>query len=67
MMTDLIAGQIQMAIETSPSALQRAQRQGQGTFGGDRRAGPVGAYPGVPTLAEAASRATKSPRGSRWY
>ncbi|MBF6988405.1 tripartite tricarboxylate transporter substrate binding protein [Cupriavidus sp. IK-TO18] len=51
MMTDLIAGQIQMAIETSPSASQHV-RSGKVKALAVTTAKRSGAYPGVPTLAE---------------
>lgn len=52
MMTDLMGGQIQMAIETSPSAAQsvRANRVRALAV---TTARPSPAYPGIPTLAEA--------------
>lgn len=52
MMTDLIAGQIQMAIETSPSAfpyVQGGKVKALAVTGGK----PSEAYPGVPTLDQA--------------
>jgi tripartite-type tricarboxylate transporter receptor subunit TctC len=63
MMTDLITGQIQMAIETSPSASPHVH-------GGKVRALAVttaersAAYPGVPTLAEAG---VKGYEVTTWY
>jgi tripartite-type tricarboxylate transporter receptor subunit TctC len=51
MMTDLIAGQIQMAIETSPSAAPHV-RSGKVKALAVTTAKRSGAYPGVPTLAE---------------
>ncbi|MBP0629600.1 tripartite tricarboxylate transporter substrate binding protein [Cupriavidus sp. AcVe19-1a] len=51
MMTDLIAGQIQMAIETSPSASQHV-RSGKVKALAVTTAKRSGAYPGVPTLSE---------------
>lgn len=51
MMTDLIAGQIQMAIETSPSASQHV-RSGKVKALAVTTAKRSSAYPGVPTLAE---------------
>ncbi|AQV96364.1 LacI family transcriptional regulator [Cupriavidus necator] len=51
MMTDLIAGQIQMAIETSPSASQHV-RSGKVRALAVTTATRSAAYPGVPTLAE---------------
>lgn len=52
MMTDLIAGQIQMAIETSPSAFPYVQSGKVKALAvtGDK---PSPAYPGVPTLDQA--------------
>ncbi|MDE2605685.1 MAG: tripartite tricarboxylate transporter substrate binding protein [Burkholderiales bacterium] len=52
MMTDLIAGQIQMALETSPSASQYV-RSGQVRALAVTSAKPSPAYPGLPTLSEA--------------
>ncbi|MFS8975790.1 tripartite tricarboxylate transporter substrate binding protein [Cupriavidus necator] len=51
MMTDLIAGQIQIAIETSPSAAPHV-RSGKVKALAVTTAKRSGAYPGVPTLAE---------------
>jgi len=52
MMTDLIAGQIQMALETSPSASQYV-RSGQVRALAVTGAKPSPAYPGLPTLSQA--------------
>jgi tripartite-type tricarboxylate transporter receptor subunit TctC len=52
MMADLIAGQIQMALETSPSASQHV-RAGRVRALAVTSARPSPAYPGVPTLSEA--------------
>ncbi|WP_427912407.1 Bug family tripartite tricarboxylate transporter substrate binding protein [Ramlibacter sp. MMS24-I3-19] len=52
MMTDLIAGQIQMALETSPSASQYV-RAGKVRALAVTSAKPSPAYPGVPTLSDA--------------
>lgn len=52
MMADLIAGQIQMALETSPSASQYV-RAGKVRALAVTSAKPSAAYPGVPTLSEA--------------
>jgi tripartite-type tricarboxylate transporter receptor subunit TctC len=52
MMADLVAGQIQMALETSPSASQFV-RAGKVRALAVTSAKPSSAYPGVPTLAEA--------------
>jgi tripartite-type tricarboxylate transporter receptor subunit TctC len=51
MMTDLIAGQIQMAIETSPSAAPHV-RSGKVKALAVTTAKRSGAYPGVPTVGE---------------
>jgi len=71
MMTDLIAGQIQMAIETSPSASQHV-RSGKVRALAVTTAKRSAAYPGVPTLAESGVRgyevttwfALMAPRGT---
>ncbi|PMX94522.1 tripartite tricarboxylate transporter substrate-binding protein, partial [Pseudomonas sp. GW460-13] len=55
MMTDLIAGQIQMAIETSPSASQHV-RSGKVRALAVTTAKRSAAYTGVPTLAESGVR-----------
>jgi len=52
MMSDLIAGQIQMALETSPSASQYV-RSGQVRALAVTGAKPSPAYPGLPTLSQA--------------
>lgn len=52
MMADLIAGQIQMALETSPSASQYV-RAGKVRALAVTSAKPSPAYPGVPTLSDA--------------
>jgi tripartite-type tricarboxylate transporter receptor subunit TctC len=52
MMADLIAGQIQMALETSPSASQYV-RSGKVRALAVTSAKPSSAYPGVPALADA--------------
>src|SRR4051812_17784097 len=52
MMADLIAGQIQMALETSPSASQYV-RAGKVRALAVTSAAPSPAYPGVPTLSQA--------------
>ncbi|HEY1226002.1 MAG TPA: tripartite tricarboxylate transporter substrate binding protein [Ramlibacter sp.] len=52
MMTDLMAGQIQMALETSPSASQYV-RAGKVRALAVTGAKPSPAYPGVPTLSDA--------------
>jgi tripartite-type tricarboxylate transporter receptor subunit TctC len=52
MMADLMAGQIQMALETSPSASQHV-RAGKVRALAVTSAKPSSAYPGVPTLAQA--------------
>lgn len=52
MMNDLIAGQIQMALETSPSAFPHV-KAGQVRALAVTSAKPAPAYPGVPTLAAA--------------
>jgi tripartite-type tricarboxylate transporter receptor subunit TctC len=52
MMTDLMGGQIQMAIETSPSAAPHV-RSGRVRALAVTTMTRAGAYPGVPTLDEA--------------
>jgi tripartite-type tricarboxylate transporter receptor subunit TctC len=52
MMADLIAGQIQMSLETSPSASQYV-RAGKVRALAVTSAQPAPAYPGVPTLSDA--------------
>jgi tripartite-type tricarboxylate transporter receptor subunit TctC len=52
MMADLLAGQIQMALETSPSAAPHV-RAGKVRALAVTSAKPSPAYPGVPTLSEA--------------
>lgn len=52
MMADLIAGQIQMALETSPSASQHV-RSGRVRALAVTSSRPSPAYPGVPTLSDA--------------
>jgi tripartite-type tricarboxylate transporter receptor subunit TctC len=63
MMTDLIAGQIQMAIETSPSAAPHV-RGGKVKALAVTTARRSGAYPGVPTLSEGG---VKGYEVTTWY
>ncbi|WP_420994631.1 Bug family tripartite tricarboxylate transporter substrate binding protein [Cupriavidus sp. 30B13] len=63
MMTDLIAGQIQMAIETSPSAAPHV-RSGKVRALAVTTAKRSGAYPGVPTLDESG---VKGFEVTTWY
>lgn len=62
MMTDLIAGQIQMAIETSPSAAPHV-RSGKVKALAVTSAKRSAAYPGVPTLSES----VKGYEVTTWY